>query len=346
MIQRVKSVFIVLVVLLIVSLSLDATIVLADSPQDALFQQDSTEFNLDLATFSLSLCQAAYGDTSANVEKALASYGFVNDTVYDSGSYKNSSRLGTDLVGYSFAHKRIICGGKDFTLVSVVIRGTSGDSEWLSNFNINDSGSSPAIHEGFRKAEKSLLASLNNYVKSLNSDKTDTKFLITGHSRGAAVANLLAADLSQSEQLAAQSNIYGYTFATPNVAKIASNNYLNIFNAVNPADIVTEIPLAKWGYSRYGVTYSLPDISQVNGETLAATQKILSQLQSMAPTVQDFYNAKLSLLFLKENLIPAGTANVHAPQAYMKQLTTEDPDKLLKVISDLQLKLLPDTNYA
>lgn len=347
MMQKIKLLLVILtIVIVFASIPTHSTIVFAATAQDSLFEQSSTEFNLDLAKYSLTLSSAAYGSTCTKIEKMLTEYGFTNDTVYDKASYEKSSRLGTDSVGYSFASKKISCNNREYTLVAVVIRGTSGDNEWISNFNINNSGNSPTIHEGFSKAEEALSANLNSYIKSLNLDKSNTKFLITGHSRGAAVANLLAADLSKTGCFAAQPNIYGYTFATPNVAKISYNEYFNIFNAVNPADIVTEIPLAKWGYSKYGVTYSLPDEEQINAKDLAAAKKALSQLTAMAPTVKDFYKAKLSLVLLKENFIPTGTTSAHAPRVYMKYLNEVNPNELSAKIFDLQLKLLPDTNYA
>ncbi|WP_312647237.1 lipase family protein [Aminipila sp.] len=347
MMEKIRLFLIIFTIVLAFGLiPMNLNTVFATTTPDSLFEQSSTEFNLDLAKYSLTLSSAAYGNTAANIEKVLTENGFTNDTTYDNTSYKNASRMNTNLVAYSFAHKQVKCQNREYTLIAVVIRGTSGDNEWISNFNINDSGSSPAIHEGFSKAEKALLANLNKYIKSLNLDRLNTKFLITGHSRGAAVANLLAADLSKSEKLADQSDIYGYTFATPNVAKISSNVYFNIFNAVNPADIVTEIPLAKWGYSKYGVTYSLPDETQIKVEDLTAAKKALSQLTEIAPTVKDFNKAKLSLALLEENLIPTGTTSAHAPQVYMKYLNEVNSDELSAKIFNLQLKLIPNKNYA
>lgn len=347
MIRKFRGALIALAVLIIfASIPTNLNSVFAAATQDSLFTEVSTEFNLDLAKYSLTLSSAAYGNTCTTIEKMLTKYGFTNDTVYDKASYKKSNKLGTDSVGYSFASKKISCNNRDYTLVAVVIRGTSGDNEWISNFNINNSGNSPTIHEGFSKAETALLTDLNSYMKSLNLAKSSTKFLITGHSRGGAVANLLAAYLSKTAKLANPSDIYGYTFAAPNVAKVENNTYLNIFNAVNPADIVTEIPLADWGYSKYGVTYLLPDEQQLNAEDLAAAKKALSQLTTMAPTVKDFYKNKLSLVLLKDNFIPSGTTSKHAPKVYMNYLNDENADELSDQIFDLQLRLLPDIIYA
>ncbi len=316
------------------------------SEQSLLFEEPSTEFNVDLAKFSLLLSSAAYGDTNENIEKILTGYSFVNDSVYDNASYEKASKSGTNLAAYSFAQKKIRCENKEYTLIAVVIRGTNGDNEWISNFNVNDSGNYPGVHEGFSKAKQALLTDLTSYVNNLDLDKTKTKLLITGHSRGAAVANLLAADLSKTHKLALQSNIYCYTFATPNVAKIGTSNYLNIFNGVNPADIITEIPLTTWGYGKYGVNYSLPEASQLSQEELDEEQKLLTQLTAMAPTVNDFYNAKLSILLFQKKLIPDGTANAHTPERYEKWLNQADPKKLSEQVFELQLKLIPDTNYA
>ncbi|QIB68067.1 hypothetical protein Ami103574_01520 [Aminipila butyrica] len=345
--------FIIAVVLLVTSTTgtaeamASATSASGRSWETELFTQPSQEFNLDLAKFSLNLSAAAYGDTNENMLRTLISYGFIPDTAYSTNSYKKSGLSGNDTAAYTFAHQPISIGSKDYTLVAVVIRGTSGEAEWLSNFNINNSGNSPLVHEGFKNATDVLSSSLNQYMDDLALDRTRTKFLITGHSRGAAIANLLAADLSGTERWADASNIYAYTFATPNVAKINENPYLNIFNDVNPADIVTEVPLAKWGYSRYGVSYDLPEPNQLPASELAATRLLLEKLITLAPTVEDFYKAKSSLLFLQENLRTPSTNTIgaHAPQSYMANLNAANPAVLSARIFELQLQLLPNTSY-
>ncbi|MBN7774507.1 lipase family protein [Clostridium aminobutyricum] len=313
---------------------------------DSFFSDDSSNYGQGPAALSLAFSTAAYGSTPSFIENALSAFGFTNDSIYDSDSYQASAKEGHDAVGYSFASKKIKVNNKEYTLVAVVIRGTSGDNEWISNFNINNSGDNPFVHEGFSLAEKSLLVHLNQYAESLHLNRATTKFLITGHSRGAAVANLLAADLSETEQLADQSNIYGYTFATPNVAKINENNYPNIFNGVNPADIITQIPLEKWGYSKYGVTYSLPEESKIQAESLAASQKLLSDLESMAPTIQDFYNDNLALILLHGDFIKKSVTEMHYPATYLYWLDQADPNKLSEQILEIQLKMIPDKTYA
>ena len=68
--------------------------------------------------------------------------------------------------------------------------------------------------------------------------------LITGHSMGAAIANILAARFNEAMD---PDNIYAYTFATPRTVNEAVSgnqavNYPNIFNILNSNDAVTYVP--------------------------------------------------------------------------------------------------------
>jgi len=73
-----------------------------------------------------------------------------------------------------------------------------------------------------------------------------TKFIITGHSRGGAVANLLAVEMNFNSLYFDRNNIYTYTFASPRTVTIfsAASNPIhgNIFNIVNRRDVVTSLP--------------------------------------------------------------------------------------------------------
>lgn len=71
--------------------------------------------------------------------------------------------------------------------------------------------------------------------------------LVTGHSLGAAVANLVAAKLNEMvNQGDIQADVYAYTFATPTVKSSttgdATTRYTNIFNILNTNDVVTYLP--------------------------------------------------------------------------------------------------------
>ena len=160
----------------------------------------------------------------------------------------------------TFAQQTMNVGGKGYQLVAVMLRGTIDPEEWVSDFYLPDEAYVP----GFRKAEQVVLEQLKAYLGK-NATALPRKLLIPGHSRGAAVANLLGADLNKPEhKLAEQADTYVYTFATPNVAKQSIiGKDANIWNFVNRLDIVPQVPPSNWGYGKFGATVTLPADKQV-----------------------------------------------------------------------------------
>lgn len=137
------------------------------------------------------------------------------------------------------------------TAVVIAIRGT-GEGEWPLNMDIAPSGNYDLPYaENFYLAAKDIWDTQADYLNAL----TDPMFLVTGHSRGAAVANLLSAWLTDRY---GSENVYGYTLACPRTVRGDVPFYPNIFNVINPADIVTYLPFPQWGFVRYGQDLILP----------------------------------------------------------------------------------------
>lgn len=134
-------------------------------------------------------------------------------------------------------------------IVAVWIRGTGRNYEWVSNWNLGRGD----VHAGFGEAEEKMWRQIQSYLekKKVSLEKNGkVRFWITGHSRGAAAANLFA--VRMNEQVG-KKNVFAYTFATPNVSKKAqAEGYENIFNYINPQDFITAVAPEAWGYHRYG----------------------------------------------------------------------------------------------
>lgn len=199
----------------------------------------STEYSPELALNLMGLADAAYDQTEVNSKLAnLGCSKIVTKEYYENPS---DPAYGSDNCAYAIGSKKAEVGNK--TLVIIAIRGSvggisPGSSDWQSNFNINITGK--GNHLGFETAAGKILKGAEAYVDS-NKIKNPV-YVITGHSRGAAVANLLA--VSMVEQGEKTSDVYAYTFATPDVTINESKigNYPNIFNVCNTSDVVTVLP--------------------------------------------------------------------------------------------------------
>ncbi len=183
-------------------------------------------------------------------------------------------KYGKNQVGFTFATRKTVLAGEVVDVLLVVARGTFGRQEWVSNMNIcNEWGLAgalrapepPAFHEGFRKAADCLMEELGRYIAARGVNLANAKVLVTGHSRGAAVANLVGAlldDAAETGEPAAfaairRENLFVYTFATPNTVirpgvDCTAPRYDNIFNVLNPEDTVTLVPIARWSARRFG----------------------------------------------------------------------------------------------
>ena len=201
---------------------------------DSWFTKSTTVKNENLATLSMFASASVYQlDNAQNLLK--------NCNFTSSKTEKTVTKTDNDHVSYVIGHKKI----GNFTVVAVIVKGTSGNYEWVSNFNIGKN----TTHKGFELAEKELNTSVNNYIKNNNITGT-IKYWVTGHSRGAAVANLYAKRLNSSGK---KTKVYAYTFATPRVSRQAKlSGYENIYNYINTGDFVTEVAPTKWGFKRYG----------------------------------------------------------------------------------------------
>ena len=223
---------------------------------DLMFSEGNTGMNPQLAKVSIGLSSAAYNE--AYVRQLMASMGFSVKT-YNYNKQETSGDF--DYVAYAIGNKTVDYSGKKYNLIIVAVRGTHGSYDWYGNTNVGTGDD----HAGFYAGAKGVCSSIMTYM---HDDSKENILLVTGHSRGAAVANVVAGKFATDAQFkdtVTPANLYGYTFATPAVSKKADTSLKNIYNFCNKGDVVTAVPLEKWGFKRFGQDIILTD-SKTKGE--------------------------------------------------------------------------------
>ncbi len=242
--------------------------------------QDSATFSPELAMQLLTLCSCHTEELTCT---AFGAAGFetlmlVNyDKPADDPSHTCAWSLGKMEVQTPFGTR---------TVFLIAVRGTSG-GEWYSNFDFAVSRDPDTdFAENFLFCAEDVFAGTVDVITRCE----DPIIIICGHSRGAACANLLGVlydEIYPSEQ------VFVYTYATPATVRndAAEREYPNIFNVLNPCDIVPRLPLSAWGYQRAGTDIVL-DGDQDSERKLTDA---VDSLVSLAPDIDAYYGDRHSL---------------------------------------------------
>ncbi len=265
---------------------------------DNYFESPSTEYNEHLSTMSFCLEMTTWSSMEdyaiwtdleyspiakyMNARNLLQKIGFKDFAVNE--FWKEAPTM--DSIGAVAANKELPDGS---TLIALAVRGGEYGKEWASNFTVGFAGE----HAGFSEARDNVINFLYEYIDEKNIEGK-VKLWIVGYSRGGAVANLTAAELSYPKDIPEsvaekvswnREDVYGYTFEAPqgtqNIYKILGN-YNNIHNIRNINDLVTYVAPTKWGFSRYGKVRLLPSWKYTGDEfpkLLAEMQKYLNQFE-------------------------------------------------------------------
>ena len=280
-------------------------------------------YNHSLSTASLCLALSAFGSNDGgnsdytnkykNVEKLLTDLEFEEFDKNDWFVKKPQS----DSIGVVAANKKLSIDDKECTLMAVAVRGGGYESEWAGNFTLGKSGQ----HYGFTQAKKQVLEFLKSYIRE-NKISGDIKIWLTGYSRAAAIANLVAGALDDGEKLGdgvvlKKEDLYAYCFETPmGATKSEIRNrlkYNNIYNIINKNDPVTKVAMSALDFTRFGGDYFLPDKIS-DGNNNAAKKNAMEQFYDKMSSknevgkyaVDDFVMKKIDVKYL----LPGGKSPV------------------------------------
>ena len=228
----------------------DIQTITVDYCDDWLLEPDD-EYNHKLMQASFALAAAGFRDKTKDITQRdfnildfFAQAGFIEPRTIDFDVTPS-----IDTIGTAIAHKPV----GDVILIAVSISGNNYQGEWAGNMTIDDENRV----KGFNDAADKVFKRLNTYIRD-HDLHGDLHLWTSGYSRAAAVTNDFAADATDSGLFHA---VHAYTFATPRTTKeIDADHYHNIFNLINPFDIVPMSPFPEWGFVRYGIDLFYPAI--------------------------------------------------------------------------------------
>lgn len=300
------------------------------------FEHSAYEYDPHLATTSLCLALSSYADyppyndewyltQSKNIKATLETLGF--NSFITNEDYLQTARF--DSIGLCAAKKEF----DDYTVVAVAPRSGGYFSEWANNMHLGDGSKSDYMHEGWYNAANKMIAFLIDYVND-NQITGTVKLWMTGFSRGGATTNIVAGlldnKLENGEKLfnnasLVKENVYAYTFEAPQGANVNSKTikppkdslYGNIFNVVNPNDVVTKVAMSEYGFTRFGIDKFIttefydPDNYVKNRKTFKAFHDILNQTDEMVYKGDRFVTVGLQIEhFIKSALIIPGIIDI------------------------------------
>lgn len=204
-----------------------------------------------------------YANEESEINPALVQFGF-NDV--KRVVPKTSEVDPYDVVSLYLGNHVFEFNDNDYQVVVVSVEGYPERTCWHSNFDIGAdtqayldcSGSehpewtNKKHHKGFDITANRAFTQINEYLNSVNdSSYKDQIVLVTGHSRGGAVSNLIGKKLKDNN---IKSVVYAFNGprTTTESDEAVLKSYTNIFNIDSVNDFVCKFPFNFMGFTSYG----------------------------------------------------------------------------------------------
>lgn len=191
-------------------------------------------------------------------------FGFTDAEHYESFKVLEDPTDSDDSVTLNIGHQTV----NDRDVFVVVVRGTFSWQEWSSSFDpgfaaenyekmtgVHPDWTHKENQKGIDIAANRAINFITEYMGKHNDASKKDTILITGHSRGGTIANLLGAHFENEKDIKS----YTYTFnAVPAAGAKDAGNYRTIFNIFDQNDFFTDLfPFAEKCFVRYGTDMTL-----------------------------------------------------------------------------------------
>lgn len=216
------------------------------------FISGPTSYQQSLADLTCALSQSVYGTTTgdeqAYIIPAFENLGCTDYKWYAPGDPANE-------VAICLAQKKVILDDTLRNILFVVVRGTY-DWDWIGNF---DAFGNAKGHNNFLGAASAAAAKIDDYVAQYmtEADCAMTRVCVTGHSRGAAVADILCRKMALEGWDSFWDTKTAYTFATPSAFTSMQPADPDVTNIIFMHDLVGFVPMSMY---KYGTTYVVGSI--------------------------------------------------------------------------------------
>ncbi len=197
-------------------------------------------------------------NTGIRIRETLIADGFSSVNIWSEKMYTGSTNEDIDhSATFTAATKTVNYKGEPRKLLVIAIRGTDAE-QWYGNMDVTGSSYDSNL-EKYHQSFKISADIIKTYIqeKGIVKEGDNSLVLLTGHSRGAAVANLIAKEYTDGGHNGIDKDcVFAYCFATPNLIQVGQEDdvekYKNIYNMTFDDDFVPRLPMKDWGYNIYG----------------------------------------------------------------------------------------------
>lgn len=238
---------------------------------DWLTKGDNTLFNADLAAFAAIASEEAYfrdkdkgtdsenkvlirGSEDYDLTSFLSSFGFDNVKRIETYDKQSTDIDKNDSATFLAGHR--LTDGKDVFVF--VFRGAYSSGEWLSMFDVGDPAAidlhpnwtEPKNLKSIDVAANAASRKIGEYIRENGKEDAEDVILLTGHSRGGAIANVVGAAFEKARE----TKSFTYTFSSPKTTLSSdASTYRTVFNVVNADDFYEDfLPFRNESFARFG----------------------------------------------------------------------------------------------